>query len=86
MTFTPTVHLNGTAKQELIDQQIKVIGATRILLGAMRNAQPNGRDYYPQGSAAFPAARDIWAAHIDAIRALHEECEARAMRIDGGKI
>jgi hypothetical protein len=39
----PTVHLNGTSKEELIRQQIGVINAAQVLRDALGEAAPNAR-------------------------------------------
>lgn len=44
----PIVHLNGTSRQQLEDQIDDVYEACHVLLKALKNAAPNGRDYYPQ--------------------------------------
>ncbi len=51
--IAPTVHLNGTGREEL-ERQLRVayeaLGAALVL---MADAAPHGRDYYPQGTAAY---------------------------------
>lgn len=44
----PTVHLNGTPKAELIEQLCNAYNALQEALKVMRQATPNGRDYYVQ--------------------------------------
>lgn len=53
----PTIHLNGTSANALLDQYTTAGDAVRLALEALGNAAPNGRDYYPQGPAAFEQAR-----------------------------
>lgn len=43
----PTVHLNGTAAEDLHSQLDAAVDALRDALAAMNRAHPNGRDYYP---------------------------------------
>lgn len=81
MSFQPTVHMNGTSRQELIFQQLEVMKAIRVLMGAMRKATPNGRDYYPQNEFAGLMARQQWAASYNDVNKLYEACEARALKI-----
>jgi hypothetical protein len=45
----PTVHLNGTSRDELVRQQKAVIGQAWALREALHDAMPNGRDFYPHG-------------------------------------
>ena len=45
-TFTlPTVNLNGSSANELLDQQLRVLRAVDALWEVMRVAAPHGRDY-----------------------------------------
>jgi hypothetical protein len=48
----PTVHLNGTSKQALLDQLGDAIDAVHEAGRKLAAACPNGRDYYTQGSGA----------------------------------
>lgn len=63
----PTIHLNGTPKNRLIDGLCEVSEALDAAFAAMKRAGPNGRDYYPQGPDALPAAID---EHNDRMRRL----------------
>ena len=49
----PTIHLNGTSKESLLDQVTDAREALNAAIGALNNAAPNARDYYPQGDSAF---------------------------------
>ncbi len=55
-TSVPTVHMNGTSKNELISQLETAVSAIRVAVTALENAAPNGRDYYPQGDGAIGVA------------------------------
>ncbi len=55
---TPCVHSNGTGERGLIEQSRNVYNNLRQALSSMREARPNGRDYYPLGDWAYPKARD----------------------------
>ena len=48
MLSVPTVHLNGTSKQELLDQLKNAFRAVREAEAIVRKAYPHGRDYYVQ--------------------------------------
>lgn len=52
----PTVHLNGTSGEALFEQNYEASKAIREALEVLREAAPNGRDYYPQGPGAFEQA------------------------------
>lgn len=45
----PTIHLNGTSREALLDQACKASLAARALADALADMSPNARDYYPQG-------------------------------------
>lgn len=72
----PCVHLNGTSREELIEQHLGVIDSLTVLMESLAIASPNGRDYYPKGDTSFSIARRQHAARIDAVRwMLKEEAE-----------
>jgi hypothetical protein len=65
----PTVHLNGTSKDELMRQLGAAISAVHhagVLLG---EAAPNGRDFYTQGAEAI---NDAKREHEARLTKLHE--------------
>ncbi len=67
MTF-PTVHLNGTSARDLLNDVCKQLNALNAALEVMAATGPNARDYYPQGSMAFPLARQEHSDRMDKIR------------------
>ena len=69
----PTVHLNGTAKQELIDQLCGACNAINDALIAVTNAMPNGRDYYTQDVQAFPKALEERGTRIKTLVSVRNE-------------
>ena len=79
--LTPTIHLNGTSKQDLLEQQKEILNATRDLLQVMRRATPNGRDYYPQGPDAGNQARDAFAERYITVSRMYDEFEELALKI-----
>jgi hypothetical protein len=56
----PTVHLNGTSKEHLLDAAQAALTATREARDKLQATYPNGRDYYPQGDVAHRLAVDEW--------------------------
>jgi len=48
----PTIHINGTSAKELLEQLRNASVAVREARGALQQAAPHGRDYYPQGHDA----------------------------------
>ena len=54
--MVPTIHLNGTSKQSLLEDLGAAYSALDEAYNKLRLAAPNGRDYYPQGPTAINAA------------------------------
>lgn len=54
--IAPSIHLNGTSREELVRQMQDAVDALNLALGALHDAQPNSRDYYPQGPDAIQKA------------------------------
>ena len=52
----PSVHLNGTSKDELERQLGEALEAVRDALRKLDDAAPNGRDYYVQSKDAHTMA------------------------------
>ncbi len=53
----PSIHLNGTSAEQLLEQACEAGNAVRAAIVALEAAGPNARDYYPQGDDAFTRAR-----------------------------
>ena len=71
----PTVHLNGTSRQALVDGYNEACTALQGALGALQDAEPNARDYYPQGDGVFAAARAQHAERIAVVRKVFDELQ-----------
>jgi len=82
--IAPTVHMNGTSKEELVQQRIEVVEAARLLYQAMQKAMPNGRDYYPQGDGVGAKAQAAWVERMAMIEQLSDELLTEAMKITLG--
>jgi hypothetical protein len=52
----PTIHLNGTSSDELLQQALDPGRAVTAAMAMLSRAAPNGRDYYPQGPSATTTA------------------------------
>ncbi len=79
--IVPTVHLNGTSKQELLDQLCEAITALHAAGKALARACPNGRDYYVQSATAIGQALDQHEARMNKLREIVTELEAIAEAI-----
>lgn len=69
----PTIHLNGTSKDELLNQLEAVVSALEAALAALNAAAPNGRDYYPQGPEALTDAQAAFAERARAVKQVHTD-------------
>lgn len=68
MATFPTLHLNGTSKNDLRDEYANAYAAIDKAIGALAAATLNGRDYYPQAEDAYYQARDERDAALDQLR------------------
>lgn len=74
----PTVHMNGTSRQELLKQFLDARSALRTAYSSMCAAAPNGRDYYVQSRDAFTTAQEQHRDRLQRIEALITEYETLA--------
>jgi hypothetical protein len=79
----PTIHSNGTNGQMLAEAYETAYAALEAAVSLLREASPNGRDYYPQGPAALKAAEDEHMKRIGAIRAVMQDMETLAIHCAG---
>lgn len=79
-TMIPTVHLNGTSREELIRQLQQAVTALMEAHYALENAAPHGRDYYPQGEGAIQQAI---AEHRERLMKLGDIQEGILAMLDG---
>jgi hypothetical protein len=82
----PTVHLNGTGKQGLLDQQLDMMRTIRKALDSLRQNFPHGRDYYTQDAGAvqgpsYQKARREQESRIERLQAVYDEIESIAEHI-----
>lgn len=77
----PMVHLNGTSRQSLIEQQKEIRSAAIVLLTALAGATPHDRDYYPLGDGVGKQAREFHRAKMLAVKEIAEEAEKLALDI-----
>ena len=80
--MVPTIHLNGTSREALLEQVCNAGHAARILADALSEMAPNGRDYYPQGDHAYPQARAEHDARLNALTAVQQDLEAMYLEIE----
>ena len=77
----PTIHLNGTSKQALLDQVLDAAHAVQDAIKALENATPNGRDYYPQGADAIKLAIAEHTARVTKLKEVFGELAKLAIHI-----
>lgn len=78
----PTIHLNGTSREELIKQLLNASDALLVAIDKLGDASPHGRDYYPQGPDAFLKAHDEHIARIGRLFDVKTEIDSIAEKID----
>jgi len=78
----PSIHRNGTARADLIAGVCNAKNAVGAACLALREAMPNGRDYYPQGPGALARADEEFFGRLMRLKTVFEELEALAIAID----
>lgn len=71
----PTVHLNGTAKTDLLEQLWAASCAVLNAIEQLQAASPNARDYYVQPAGTYEVAVD---QHERRARKLHDVAQELA--------
>lgn len=79
----PTVHLNGSSQENLLDGYIAAMDALREAVKALQATSPNGRDYYTQGPDALPKAVKEHSARLHRLADTIHELNAIAEHISG---
>jgi len=74
----PTVHLNGSSGEVLLDQYTTAAESIRKALDAVCNSGPNARDYYVQGPDVALAAQREHEARIASLKRVRAELAAIA--------
>jgi len=74
----PTVHLNGTDKQDLLNQLQEAIGSVEDAGKSLAKASPHLRDYYTQPKGEWNRAQDQHEARIVKLREIVKELETIA--------
>ena len=72
----PTVHLNGTSQQALVDGYLDALSGVRAAIEYLQQSAPNARDYYVQGPDAFGAARREHEARMHKLADVAHELNA----------
>lgn len=80
----PTIHLNGTSKEELVEALCNARAAIDDAITALRKTTPNGRDYYPQGPKATEWAVAEHSVRVHKLMEVRDEIEELAVAINEG--
>jgi hypothetical protein len=73
MPVIPTLHLNGTSCESLLDQLHIASSSLRTAIEALTDAAPHGRDYHPQGNEAWRKAIQEHVARLEALNRVQKE-------------
>jgi len=76
LVLIPTVHMNGTAGEDLLDQYAGAVETLREAIDAVCDAGPNARDYYVQGADAALAAQREHETRVAAIKRVRDDLAA----------
>lgn len=78
--ITPTLNLNGSSANDLIEPRLKAMRHLTDAIDALSQATPNGRDY-PADRDRCTHDRDLHFARIKKIKALYSELIDEALHI-----
>ena len=84
--IAPRVHLNGTSKNELLEQLITVGASLRQTMTHLRDASPHARDYYVINSNAYTRARSEFEDRYARVKSVYAEIVAIAEAIQTNEI
>lgn len=79
--IVPTVHLNGTSRDELLKQLTDASEALDAAYNMLKKANPNGRDYYPQGTDVIYKAIEEHMSRLRKIDEVKEEIDELTRRV-----
>ena len=68
----PTIHRNGTAREDLIRQYERATRAVHDAIDAVRHIECHGRDYYVQASVGRDPTCEAHSEHCARIQALEK--------------
>lgn len=85
MPIAPIVHLNGTSKESLMKQLREACDALHTAIGALIEACPHQRDYYPLHSETYRQAREDHRERIRVVENMRKDLVKIAIAIDEGR-
>lgn len=81
----PTIHLNGTSREQLEGCYTVAYYGVCDALHALEQIELNGRDYYPQGPEAFSEALREHTERCVALRAVRDQLSEIVEHLQEGK-
>lgn len=82
-TILPVIHMNGTSKEELLEQRLDAVRALREVRARLATMHPNGRDYYPV-DGLYQKAVEQHQRRAQVVVDLMREIEEEAALVDRG--
>ena len=79
----PTVHLNGSSRDSLLDGYMAAMDAIRLAMKALQSAAPHPRDYYVQSNMPAHLARDEHFVRLARLRETLDELNTLAEHVSG---
>jgi hypothetical protein len=73
LMMIPTLHLNGTSRDELMTQVCDAARALQAAMEALAQMAPNGRDYYVQSPDACAQAGREHRERIAKVKEVYDE-------------
>jgi hypothetical protein len=77
----PTVHLNGTSKESLLNGYRVAMAAVRLAINAVQSTAPHGRDYYVQKDNPLQAAITEHSKRLQVLEHVYNELETLAQHV-----
>src|SRR5262245_6298895 len=81
LLHVPTVHLNGTAKESLLEALVNAMEKVREAEDAVRQTHPHGRDYYVQEGDPTQKAISQYVRRMAALANVYDELTAIAIAV-----
>jgi len=78
----PTIHLNGTSKEQLLIDYEKAHRAVNTAMDTLNQIEFNARDYYVQGSFAWAEAVEEMRVRFSMLAQIKSELETILEKLD----
>jgi hypothetical protein len=81
MLVLPTIHLNGTSKEELFNDLSNALYAIQLARECVQATAPHGRDYCTKSGNALQQALAQHASRLRALQTVYDELQAIAEHV-----